>query len=167
MNAICSLSKIPVLQLASVCSLGSCRTNTSQLSHAEGDHHTSWWVFHAWSSGHRWRYFLSEQTIENRSSEVNWRQQILKLHFIHTPISCFKEVPSLRNGFTISSVTGKFGGSSEHLLITFGFIAFRNWNPKKSSSFQCCMTYSETHWQKIMFPILSVIIELLQMSTFS
>ena len=49
----------PVSLLASVCFLGSRRTNRVQQTHAEIHHHKAWLVFRPSSSGHRGRYFPS------------------------------------------------------------------------------------------------------------
>ena len=68
----------------------------------------------------------------NRIKRLSLNVQIISqsnCDCFHTFISFCREVPSSRNGFTISSVTGKFRGSSEQRLITPGLTPFRNWNP--------------------------------------
>lgn len=47
--------------------------------------------------------------------------------------------------FTMSEVTGNFPGRSRHLVIILGLLPFRHWYPKKVSSFQCSMQYSDTN----------------------
>jgi len=66
-------------------------------------------------------------TKQSPKNEIIFR--LKALFFFHTFSSSCRELPSSRNGFTISSVTAKFGGSSEQRLITLGLGPFRNWDP--------------------------------------
>lgn len=84
----------------------------------------------------------------NNSDTIIYASQRVPPPF-HTSISSYSEVPSLRNGLTISSLTGKFCGSVVQRLIVVGFIPFKNWYPKNSSSIQCFFMYSIKRRKKV------------------
>lgn len=145
------LSQTPVLQLASFCFLGLGRRGRVQELFAVVLLGSPCLESHPSSSGHRWRYSLPIGGKLQDQPQFTQFQDSLR-HFgpkqrpsqrnLPTLISSFRELPSFRKGFTISSVTGKFLGSSALLIV--GLIPLRNWYPKRSSSFQCSATSSDT-----------------------
>lgn len=68
-----------------------------------------------------------------------------KMWCYFTFISELREVPFSKRCWIMSSVTAKFDGSSVHRWSFMGLGPFSSWYPKKSSSNQCCCTYS-TKW---------------------
>ena len=77
--------------------------------------------------------------------KASWQGKVpfkISFYYFCTSISTVRELPLARKGFTISSVTGKLEGSAEQRRIEWGLAPLRNWYPKKSSSCQCCDTYS-------------------------
>lgn len=59
-----------------------------------------------------------------------------------TSNSAWRQVPSPRNGATMSSVTGNLSGICVQRRIKPGLMPLRYWYPKKLSSLQCSATYS-------------------------